>query len=94
MTNLRKQGAIILGKANLSEWANFRSTRSSSGWSGVGGLARNPYDPTRSTCGSSAGSGAAVAADFTTFAVGTETDGSLVCPGAVNGIVSIKPTLG
>ncbi|MEC8926141.1 MULTISPECIES: amidase [Idiomarina] len=94
VTNLRKQGAIILGKANLSEWANFRSTRSSSGWSGVGGLARNPYDPTRSTCGSSAGSGAAVAADFTTFAVGTETDGSLVCPGAVNGIVSIKPTLG
>ena len=92
--NLRAQGAIILGKANLSEWANFRSTRSSSGWSGVGGLARNPYDTTRSTCGSSAGSGAAVAADFTTFAVGTETDGSLVCPGAVNGIVSIKPTLG
>ena len=69
--NLRAQGAIILGKANLSEWANFRSTRSSSGWSGVGGLARNPYDTTRSTCGSSAGSGAAVAADFTTFAVGT-----------------------
>jgi len=91
---LRAEGAIILGKANLSEWANFRSTRSSSGWSGAGGQAVNPYDATRSTCGSSAGSASAVAADFTALAVGTETDGSLVCPAAVNGIVTIKPTLG
>ncbi len=91
---LRDAGAIILGKANLSEWANFRSTRSSSGWSGVGGQAVNPYDVTRSTCGSSAGSATAVAADFTALSVGTETDGSLVCPAAVNGIVTIKPTLG
>ncbi|MCK7459337.1 amidase [Idiomarina aminovorans] len=91
---LRDAGAIILGKANLSEWANFRSTRSSSGWSAIGGQAVNPYDRTRSTCGSSAGSAAAVAADFITLAVGTETDGSLICPAAVNGIVTIKPTLG
>lgn len=91
---LREEGAIILGKANLSEWANFRSTRSSSGWSAVGGQAVNPYDTTRSTCGSSAGSASAVAADFVTLAVGTETDGSLVCPAAINGIVTIKPTLG
>ncbi len=91
---LRDAGAIILGKANLSEWANFRSTRSSSGWSGVGGQAVNPYDVTRSTCGSSAGSATAVAADFTALSVGTETDGSLVCPAAINGIVTIKPTLG
>lgn len=91
---LRDSGAIILGKANLSEWANFRSTRSSSGWSAMGGQTRNPYDTTRTTCGSSAGSAAAVAADFSTLAVGTETDGSLVCPAAINGIVTIKPTLG
>ncbi|WP_332874309.1 amidase [Bowmanella yangjiangensis] len=91
---LREAGAIILGKANLSEWANFRSTRSSSGWSAMGGQTRNPYDPSVSTCGSSSGSGAAVAANLTALAVGTETDGSLVCPGAINGIVSIKPTLG
>lgn len=91
---LRQQGAIILGKANLSEWANFRSTRSSSGWSGTGGQAVNPYDTTRTTCGSSAGSASAVAADFTTLAVGTETDGSLVCPAAINGVVTIKPTVG
>lgn len=94
VTQLRLAGAVILGKANLSEWANFRSTRSSSGWSAVGGQAVNPYDPTRSTCGSSAGSATAVAADFVTLAVGTETNGSLVCPAAVNGIVTIKPTLG
>ncbi|MGM0525683.1 MAG: amidase [Pseudomonadota bacterium] len=94
VNELRKEGAIILGKANLSEWANFRSTRSSSGWSGIGGQAVNPYDPTRTTCGSSAGSASAVAADFTALAVGTETDGSLLCPAAINGIVTIKPTLG
>jgi len=91
---LRNAGAIILGKANLSEWANFRSTRSSSGWSAIGGQAVNPYDRTRSTCGSSAGSAAAVAADLITLAVGTETDGSLTCPAAVNGVVTIKPTVG
>jgi len=91
---LRDAGAIILGKANLSEWANFRSTRSSSGWSAIGGQAVNPYDRTRSTCGSSAGSATAVAADLVTLSVGTETDGSLTCPAAVNGIVTIKPTVG
>ncbi|RUO78200.1 amidase [Idiomarina tyrosinivorans] len=94
VASLRAAGAIILGKANLSEWANFRSTRSSSGWSGMGGQALNPYDLSRSTCGSSAGSATAVAADFVTLAVGTETDGSVVCPAATNGIVGIKPTLG
>ncbi|WP_417438531.1 amidase [Idiomarina sp.] len=94
VTQLRDAGAIILGKANLSEWANFRSTRSSSGWSAIGGQAVNPYDRTRSTCGSSAGSATAVAADLVALAVGTETDGSLTCPAAVNGIVTIKPTLG
>lgn len=94
VTQLRDAGAIIMGKANLSEWANFRSTRSSSGWSAIGGQAVNPYDRTRSTCGSSSGSATAVAADLTTLAVGTETDGSLTCPAAVNGIVTIKPTLG
>ena len=91
---LRDAGAIILAKANLSEWANFRSTRSSSGWSGVGGQTRNPYDPLRNPCGSSSGSAVAVAANFTVLAVGTETDGSVVCPSGVNGVVGIKPTLG
>lgn len=91
---LRDAGAIILGKANLSEWANFRSTRSSSGWSSIGGQTRNPYDPLRNPCGSSSGSGVAVSANLTVLAVGTETDGSIVCPSAVNGIVGIKPTLG
>ena len=91
---LRKAGAIILGKANLSEWANFRSTTSSSGWSGLWGQAKNPYDPTTSPCGSSSGSGVAVAANFATIAIGTETDGSITCPSAMNGIVGIKPTLG
>lgn len=92
--NLKKAGAIILGKANLSEWANFRSTRSSSGWSAVGGQTKNPIDPTRSTCGSSSGSGAVVAANLAIAAVGTETDGSIVCPSSANGIVGIKPTVG
>jgi len=91
---LRKAGAVILGKTNLSEWANFRSTRSSSGWSGQWGQSKNPYDPLRSPCGSSSGSGIAVAADFTLLAVGTETDGSVTCPAAINGIVGIKPSLG
>jgi amidase len=91
---LRKAGALILGKTNLSEWANFRSTHASSGWSGRGGQTRNPYVLDRNPCGSSAGSGAAVAAGLTTVAIGTETDGSIICPAAANGIVGIKPTLG
>ena len=91
---LREAGAVILGKANLSEWANFRSERSSSGWSAVGGQARNPYDPTRTPCGSSSGSGVAVAASLSALAIGTETNGSIVCPSHVNGIVGIKPTVG
>jgi len=91
---LRDAGAVILGKANLSEWANFRSRRSSSGWSSVGGQTKNPYDPTRSPCGSSSGSAVAVAANLTVAAIGTETDGSVVCPSGSNAIVGIKPTLG
>ena len=91
---LREAGAIILGKTNLSEWANFRSTSSSSGWSGRGGQARNPYVLDRNTCGSSSGTGSAIAANFAAIGVGTETDGSIVCPSALNGIVGIKPTLG
>lgn len=91
---LRDAGAVILGKANLSEWANIRSTRSSSGWSAVGGQTRNPHVLDRSPCGSSSGSGAAVAAGFTVAAIGTETDGSIVCPAAANGIVGFKPTVG
>ena len=91
---LREAGAIILGKTNLSEWANFRSTRSSSGWSGRGGQTRNPYVLDRSPCGSSSGSGAAVSANFATIAIGTETNGSVVCPSSTNGVVGIKPTVG
>lgn len=91
---LREAGAVILGKTNLSEWANFRSTHSSSGWSGRGGQTRNPYSPDRNPCGSSSGSGVAVAAGLAAVAVGTETDGSIVCPSAVNGIVGLKPTVG
>ena len=91
---LTDAGAVILGKANLSEWANFRSSRSISGWSGVGGLVRNPYSLDRTACGSSAGSGAAVAAGLAAFAIGTETDGSVVCPAAINGVVGLKPTVG
>ena len=91
---LRKAGALILGKTNLSEWANFRSSHASSGWSGVGGQTRNPYALDRNPCGSSAGSAAAVAAGLTPVAIGTETDGSIICPAAMNGIVGIKPTLG
>ena len=91
---LREAGAILLGKANLSEWANFRSTRSSSGWSGRGGQCRNPYALDRNPCGSSSGSGAATSANFTAAAIGTETDGSVVCPSNANGLVGIKPTVG
>ena len=91
---LRKSGALILGKTNLSEWANFRGKRSVSGWSSRGGLTRNPYALDRSACGSSSGSGAAVAANLCAAAVGTETDGSIICPAQTNGIVGIKPTLG
>ena len=94
VARLREAGAVILGKANLSEWANFRSEHSTSGWSAVGGQARNPYAPERSPCGSSAGSGIAVAANLVAVAIGTETDGSIVCPSAVNGIVGLKPTVG
>jgi amidase len=94
VARLRAAGAIILGKTNLSEWANIRSTHSISGWSGIGGLTRNPYVLDRSTCGSSAGSGAAVTANLAAAALGTETNGSLVCPGAFNGIVALKPTVG
>ncbi|MFC2165683.1 amidase [Acidobacteriota bacterium] len=91
---LRKAGAIILGKSNLSEWANFRSTRSSSGWSGRGGQTKNPYVLDRNPCGSSSGSGASVSANLCSVAIGTETDGSIVCPATANGIVGIKPTIG
>ncbi|MGZ4151685.1 MAG: amidase [Actinomycetota bacterium] len=91
---LRGAGAIVLGKTNLSEWANWRSGRSSSGWSAVGGQCVNPYALDRSPCGSSSGSGVAVAADLCAAAIGTETDGSIVCPASANGIVGIKPTRG
>ena len=91
---LREAGAVILGKANLSEWANFRSEYSSSGWSSVGGQTHNAYDTARNPCGSSSGSAVAVAANLTMVAVGTETNGSVVCPSGINGIVGIKPTLG
>jgi amidase len=94
IARLRAAGAIILGKTNLSEWANIRSAHSISGWSAIGGLVRNPYVLDRNACGSSSGSGAAVAASLAAAAVGTETDGSLVCPGSLNGIVSLKPTVG
>ena len=91
---LRSRGAVILGKTNLSEWANIRSNNSMSGWSAVGGLVRNPYALDRTACGSSSGSGAAVAASLAAVAVGTETDGSVVCPASMNGLVGLKPTLG
>ncbi len=94
VTRLRAAGAVILGKTNLSEWANFRSTRSTSGWSGRGGLTRNPYALDRNSCGSSTGSGAAIAANLAPVAVGTETDGSIVCPSSINGLAGIKPTVG
>lgn len=91
---LRAKGAIILGKTNLSEWANFRSERSMSGWSAMGGLTRNPYALDRTTCGSSSGSGAAVAAGFAPAAIGSETNGSIICPSSMMGLVGLKPTIG
>lgn len=91
---LRAAGAVLLGKTNLSEWANFRSSHSSSGWSGRGGQTHNPYVLDRSPCGSSAGSGAAGAANLATITIGTETDGSIVCPSSISGLVGIKPTVG
>jgi amidase len=91
---LREAGAVILGKTNLSEWANFRSTHSSSGWSGRGGQTHSPYALNRNPCGSSSGTGAAIAADLAVVGIGTETDGSIVCPSSVNGLVGIKPTVG
>ena len=91
---LRAAGAVLLGKANMSEWANFRSSHSSSGWSGRGGQARNPYALDRTPCGSSSGSATAVAANLAAAALGTETNGSILCPGHINGVVGIKPTVG
>src|SRR4051812_45805522 len=94
VSRLREAGAIILGKTNLSEWANFRSTHSTSGWSGRGGLTKNPYVLDRNACGSSSGTGSAIAANLATVGIGTETDGSVVCPSSASGLVGIKPTLG
>ena len=94
LKKLRESGAVLLGKTNLSEWANFRSTRSTSGWSSRGGQTKNPYILDRSPCGSSSGSGAAVSANLCAVAVGTETDGSIACPASMNGVVGIKPTIG
>ncbi len=94
VAKLREAGAVLLGKTNLSEWANFRARGSSSGWSGRGGQTRNPYYLDRNPCGSSSGSGAAVSANLCTIAIGTETNGSIVCPSGINGVVGIKPTVG
>ncbi|MBK6332565.1 MAG: amidase [Thermomonas sp.] len=94
VARLRAAGAVILGKTNLSEWANIRSTRSTSGWSARGGQTRNPYALDRNPCGSSAGTGTAIAANLATIGIGTETDGSIICPSAVAGLVGIKPTVG
>ncbi|MEO5894421.1 MAG: amidase [Vicinamibacterales bacterium] len=91
---LRAAGAVILGKTNLSEWANFRSTKSASGWSAIGGQTKNPYVLDRNACGSSSGTAVAVAANLAAAGVGTETDGSVVCPASVNGLVGLKPTVG
>ncbi|WP_299309264.1 amidase [uncultured Croceicoccus sp.] len=94
IANLRAAGGLVLGKTNLSEWANIRSTHSTSGWSAIGGLTRNPHATDRNSCGSSSGSGAAVAAGLAWAAIGTETDGSITCPASVNGVVGFKPTVG
>jgi amidase len=94
VARLRAGGAIVLGKTNLSEWANFRSSNSISGWSGIGGLVKNPYALDRSACGSSSGTGSAIAASLAAVGVGTETDGSVTCPAAQNGLVGLKPTVG
>ena len=94
VARLRAAGGVVLGKTNLSEWANIRSSSSTSGWSGVGGLTRNPHAIDRNACGSSSGSGAAIAAGMAWAAIGTETDGSITCPASVNGVVGFKPTVG
>ena len=94
VTKLREAGAVILGKTNLSEWANFRDDNSISGWSGRGGQTRNPYILDRNPCGSSSGTGAAIAANLAAIGIGTETDGSILCPSSINGIVGLKPTVG
>jgi len=94
IAKLREAGAVILGKTNLSEWANFRSTRSSSGWSSRGGQTKNPYALDRNPCGSSSGTGSAIAASLGAIGIGTETDGSIICPSAVTGLVGLKPTVG
>lgn len=94
VTRLRSAGAVILGKTNLSEWANFRSTRSTSGWSSRGGQTKNPYVLDRNPCGSSSGTGTAIAASLAAIGVGTETDGSIICPASVAGLVGLKPTVG
>ena len=94
IANIRANGGVIMGKTNLSEWANIRDNRSTSGWSAIGGLTRNPHATDRNTCGSSSGSGAAIAAGFAWAAIGTETNGSITCPASVNGIVGFKPTVG
>ncbi len=94
VARLREAGVVILGKTNLSEWANFRSTRSTSGWSSRGGQTKNPYVLDRNPCGSSSGTGAAIAASLASVGVGTETDGSIICPASVNGLVGLKPTVG
>ena len=91
---LRDAGAVLMGKTNLSEWANFRSSRSSSGWSSRGGQTKNAYDSARNPCGSSSGSAVAVAANLCAFSIGTETNGSIICPSSINGIVGLKPTVG
>ncbi len=94
IANLRRAGGVVLGKTNLSEWANIRSDNSTSGWSAIGGLTRNPHATDRNTCGSSSGSGAAIAAGFAWGAIGTETNGSITCPASINGIVGFKPSVG
>jgi amidase len=94
IANLRRAGGVVLGKTNLSEWANIRSSNSTSGWSAVGGLTKNPHATDRNACGSSSGSGAAVAAGMAWGAIGTETNGSITCPAAINGVVGFKPSVG
>ena len=94
IAKLRAAGGVVLGKTNLSEWANIRDFNSTSGWSAVGGLTRNPHAIDRNTCGSSSGSAAAVAAGFAWAAIGTETNGSITCPTSINGVVGFKPTVG
>ena len=94
VTKLREAGAVIIGKTNLSEWANFRDDNSISGWSGRGGQTRNPYILDRNPCGSSSGTGAAIAANLAAVGIGTETDGSILCPSSINGIVGLKPSIG